>query len=283
MTKVTKAWLRKLYQPPKRSHKGDNGKLVIIAGSAQFHGAAVLACKTAARIVDLVFFASVPENNRLIQKLKQGLAEVIVLKQWQVDKAVALADAVLIGPGLGYLKTYGLTRVAKRQQRIKRQVERLLRKFPQKKFILDADVLKTIDPKKLTRNCVVTPHTGEFKALFKVAATEANVRKMAQKYSCIILLKGPKDIICSPTQCVYNTTGNQGMTKGGTGDVLAGLVAALAAKNDLFLAAGCGAYINGAAGDRLKKQVGLYYSVADLVEQIPKVLKDWDFDGGKCR
>jgi NAD(P)H-hydrate epimerase len=71
-----------------------------------------------------------------------------------------------------------------------------------------------------------------------------------------------------------NRTGNAGMTKGGTGDVLAGLIAALACKNDLFLAGGAGAYLNGLAGDRLQRRVGFAYNASDLVEEIPLTLRD---------
>ena len=70
-----------------------------------------------------------------------------------------------------------------------------------------------------------------------------------------------------------NKTGNEGMTKGGTGDVLAGLIAALYCKNDVFLAASCGTYLNGLAGDELYERVGPYFNASDLVREIPRVMK----------
>ena len=88
------------------------------------------------------------------------------------------------------------------------------------------------------------------------------------------VLKGPVDYVCSPTECAYNTTGNEGMTKGGTGDVLAGLIAALACKNDLFLAACAGVYFNGLAGDQLYQRVGPFYNASDLCDQVPVVMKE---------
>lgn len=119
--------------------------------------------------------------------------------------------------------------------------------------------------------CVLTPHRQEFRAAFGVAPTYANVAVMAKKYRCVIVLKGPEDIICSPRECRINKTGNAGMTKGGTGDVLSGLIAGLACKNDLFLAACAGAYINGLAGDRLKARASYYFSASDLIDEVPRI------------
>lgn len=97
---------------------------------------------------------------------------------------------------------------------------------------------------------------------------------MAEKYNCIILLKSPKDIVCSPNECMEIAGGNAGMTKGGTGDVLAGLVAALYCKNDAFLSASAGSYINKKAGERLYERVGYYFNASDLADEIPRVMKD---------
>ena len=97
---------------------------------------------------------------------------------------------------------------------------------------------------------------------------------MARKYGCTVLLKGERDLICDKEQCVESVTGNEGMTKGGTGDVLAGLVAGLYCKNEAFLAAAAGAYVNGLAGDRLYVQAGPYFNASDLVKEIPVVMSE---------
>jgi NAD(P)H-hydrate epimerase len=96
----------------------------------------------------------------------------------------------------------------------------------------------------------------------------ANAKAMSKKYGCIIVLKGREDVICSKENCYINKTGNAGMTKGGTGDVLAGLIGGLAAKNDLLFAACAGTYLCGAAGDRLLKKRGYFYNASDLLEEI---------------
>ena len=87
-------------------------------------------------------------------------------------------------------------------------------------------------------------------------------------------MKGQTDVVCSPDECVMIPGGNAGMTKGGTGDVLAGLVAALATKNDLWLSAIAGSYINKKAGESLYKRVGLYFNATDLVHEIPMVMRE---------
>jgi NAD(P)H-hydrate epimerase len=133
--------------------------------------------------------------------------------------------------------------------------------------------LKVVDPALFNKNVVATPHVKEFEILFKEKPTPENVEKMAKKWGIVVLLKAKTDIICSPTECRTNETGNAGMTKGGTGDVLAGLVAALMCKNDNFLVARAGAYLNGLAGDRLKEKKGFWYSASELIEEIPLALK----------
>lgn len=259
--KINLAEIKSLLKPKANSHKGDNGKLLIIGGSRKYHGAPILAAKIAGKIVDLVYFSSVPENNSLVKKMKAKLCEFITVTHNEINRQIKEVDAVLIGTGMEV------------SQKTKKLVNGLLKKFSYKKFILDAGALRVVDKKLLNKNCLITPHHQEFKALFGTPATAKSVKKAAKKYSCIIVLKGQVDYVASPLKFAVNKTGNQGMTKGGTGDVLAGLIAALACKNGLFLAASAGVFLNGLAGDRLKKKVGYYYNASDLVEEIPRVIK----------
>jgi NAD(P)H-hydrate epimerase len=263
-----------LFRPLPASRKGDNGKLLVIGGSKLFHGASLWAVKIASRVVDLVFYHSIPENLKPAQKIL--LLDFIAIPSSQLDNYIQEADAILTGPGLT------------REPATKTLTNRLLKKYSKKRWVIDAGSLQTMEKRLLGKNQIITPHLGEFQRLFKPPGKEmellktANqkkrkdrakiVQKYSQKHSCIILLKGPIDIITSPVQWKYNTTGNAGMTKGGTGDVLAGLIAALACKNDLFLSACAGAYINGLAGDRLKKKVGVYFNASDLCNEIPQTI-----------
>lgn len=262
MEKVKPDIIKLLAKPKPLSHKGDNGRLLIVGGSKRFHGAPLLAAKIASKIVDLVFFYSTPENQKLLQKMKEDLAEFITVLPGELDSYAQEADCILIGPGLGY-----------DNPETKEVTDHLLKKFSDTKFLIDADSLKVVDPALFNKNVVVTPHVKEFEILFKEKPTPEKVAAMAKKWRIVILLKGKTDFICSPTECKINETGNAGMTKGGTGDVLAGLVAALMCKNDNFLSACAGAYLNGLAGDRLKEKVGFWYSASDLIEEIPLALK----------
>ena len=103
---------------------------------------------------------------------------------------------------------------------------------------------------------------------------EEQIQIFSQEYNCIVLLKGEKDVVCSPVECVEIQGGNAGMTKGGTGDVLAGLCSALFCKNEAFLAAASGSYINKKAGESLFKRVGTYFNASDLCDEIPRVMKE---------
>ncbi|MAF14114.1 MAG: hypothetical protein CMI53_04465 [Parcubacteria group bacterium] len=254
-----------LNQPGDSSHKGDNGKILIIGGSKYFHGAPVYASKTASKIVDLVYFSSVPENNEVIKKMKTKTNAFITVPRAEVFKAAKKVDVILIGPGLGV------------DQQAKQLTNDMLKKFKNKKFVLDADALKVVDKKLLNKNCIVTPHKQEFKKLFGLTASRQAAGKMAKKYNCIVVLKGVTDFVADHNQTKLNTTGNAGMTKGGTGDVLAGLIGGLACTNGLFLAASAGVFINGLAGDRLKKKVYYNYNATDLIKEIPKTIK-WCLD-----
>lgn len=280
MTKFEEKDLKKLYLPPKSSHKGQNGKLTIVGGSHLFHGASLWALKVASRIVDMVFYSSIPENNTLAEKLKGEVFDFITVPRDKIEEYIEESDAVLIGPGLpreeGRMDDEESTREL---------TERLLKKFPEKKWVLDAGSLQTMDPEWFNKNCLITPHHQEFNAIqlkiknekFKMTMQnlkiEEQAKLFAQGYGCVILLKGPTDFVCDSQNCVIVEGGNEGMTKGGTGDVLAGLVAGLACKNDLFLAACAGSFINKKAGDELYRKVGPFFNASDLADEIPKVMK----------
>lgn len=276
--------LKKLYIPPSDSHKKQNGKVLIIAGSKLFHAASLWPLKVASRIVDMVYYSSVPENNEIVSRAKEEFRDGIVIPRGKIDDYVEEADCILIGPGLprkdgeeeGDHDTKELT-------------EELLKKYPDKRWVIDGGSLQTINPKvlqDLKTMPIITPHQGEFVTLIskikdqklkihiKNQKLEEQVYEFAKAYNCVVLLKGEEDVVCSPDKCVLISGGNAGMTKGGTGDVLAGLVTALYCKNDAYLSACAGSYINKKAGESLYKRVGPYFNASDLVDEIPKVMKE---------
>ncbi|MFH1094735.1 MAG: NAD(P)H-hydrate dehydratase [Candidatus Micrarchaeota archaeon] len=246
--------VRSLRARKKGSHKGENGRLLILAGSRDYHGSLILSVLAAMRFVDLVYAHSTGENLRLIARLKQATPNVIVVRKERLDEFEKKADAYLIGPGWEENKN--------NRKILSRAVG------SGKPVVLDAGALHMVRPAQLNNHILLTPHRGEFYSLFGLEANEENVRKMAKKYGCALLCKGPADFIASPAEFKANRTHHEGMTCGGSGDVLAGLVAALAADhNGLFAAACAGAYINGLAGVRLSKRMG-HYAASDLADGL---------------
>jgi len=273
--------LDKLYKPHQNSSGEDNGQITIIGGSKLFHGAPVLALKTASRIVDMVFFASPePSVGRIAEQIKSQLMSFIWVPWGDVDAYIQKSDAVLVGPG--FMRFKSESQITNHQSlsgydgaaRVTRDItKRLLLKFSNKKWVIDAGSLQTMDEDWLPNGAILTPNAKEFNLLFKIKNQTPNiVWERAKKYKCTIVLKGPETIVCSPDECVIVKGGNPGMTKGGTGDVLAGLTVSLLAKNDPFLAAASASYIAKTAADELFKKVGTNYNADDLANKIPEVL-----------
>lgn len=266
--------LKRLHVPPPNSHKGQNGRLLVIGGSHLFHAASLWALTVASRIVDLVHYSSVPENNEIVQKAKEEFRNGIVVHRNDLEAYIEEDDCILIGPGMT------------RDKETEELTNRLLKKYKQKQWVIDAGALQMMDISLIPKNAILTPHHGEFNTL-KLKSQNSNlktttqnfkledqVKLFAKEYDCIVLMKGEKDIACSEKECRVIEGGNVGMTKGGTGDVLSGLIAALACKNDPFLATIAGSFINKQAGDALFKTVGLYFNASDLANQIPETMKE---------
>lgn len=260
--------VKKLTLPARGSHKGQNGRLLIIGGSELFHAASLWALTVASRIVDLVHYASTPENNMLVANAKAEFRNGIVIPRGDIDAYIEEDDCILMG--LGMTRDGGTETLT----------NSLLKKYPNKRWVIDAGSLQMMDINLIPKNAVLTPHHGEFKLLWdKFGGTETSdedrVKAFAKKFHCTILLKGDVDIACDGEGiCRVIEGGNPGMTKGGTGDVLSGLVAALACKNDPFLATIAGSFINKKAGDALFTKVGPYFNATDLASQIPLTMKE---------
>jgi len=188
-------------------------------------------------------------------------------------------DVLLIGNGIGLNPA---------TKRFCRKTIKSIKKLK----IIDADAIKSVSMYDC-ENSIITPHSKELeyfllnsrikKSIIKKISSERNffakselIKKMTQKFldkNNIILLKGKIDMIISKNKIYYNKTGNAGMTKGGTGDVLAGLCAGfLAQSKDLLQSAVNAAYFNGLIGDiLLKKKKGFTYLASDIVEEIKRI------------
>ncbi len=238
----------------------------------------------------MVFYASVPENNAIVQQAKAEFRNGIVIRREQIEDYVAEADCILIGPGMVRAEkgqaARSLYQVASlgdipddMEEGIQTRVvaEYLLQKYPHKKWVIDAGALQMIDPEWLLPlpNVIITPHPKEFERLFGILPTPETVQALSKKYGCIIVLKGHEDIVSRPDEAVVIAGGNPGMTKGGTGDVLAGLIASLACTNDMWLSACAGSFFNKRAGESLEERMGLYFNASDLALEIPSVMRTW--------
>lgn len=303
--------MKNIFVPLRDSHKGQNGRLLVIGGSHLFHAASLWSLTVASRIVDLVHYSSVPENNEIVQRAKEEFRNGIVVPREHIEDYIEEDDCILIGPGMVRAEhskipspKSSLGKTRDRQIPNKFQIRNLkelneiqdegiqtaaltdylLAKYPQKQWVIDAGALQMMDISLIPKNAILTPHHGEFELLWsksqitnpndQIMPEEQKVQKFAKKYGCIVLLKGEKDIVSNGEEMRIIEGGNAGMTKGGTGDVLAGLIAALACKNDPFLAVIAGSFINKKAGDALYKTVGPYFNATDLANEIPITMKE---------
>jgi len=266
---------------PGEAHKGDFGRLLIIGGSETFSGAPAFVALAALWVgVDLVYIAAPHRTAYTISSMSPDLITIKMEGDCLstrnipvIRRYLEISSAVVMGPGLGLHKD---TQDAVNE--IIRAVEQ--RKTP---LLLDADGLKAFAKSKPKVNIplVLTPHAGEYQLLTgheppkDVIQRAEDVRKAAKKLNAVVLLKGPVDVISDGTRVKLNFTGNPGMTVGGTGDVLSGIVGALLAwGTDPFEAAVAGAFINGAAGDFVREEKGYHILSTDLLEWIPKVMDD---------
>jgi len=263
------------------AHKGDFGKLLIVGGSETFSGAPTLAALAALRTgVDVVYIAAPRETAYAISSISPDL---ITLKldggylssqnMPTIRSYTERVTAVLIGPGLGTHK--------ETQEAVGKIIEMAEeRRTP---ILLDADGLKAFAEFKRSFKtpAVLTPHAGEYAILTGEKPPEdieeraEHVRRIAKQLNAVILLKSHIDVISDGIKVKLNFTGNPGMTVGGTGDVLSGIVAALLAQGvNPFEAAVAGAFINGASGDFVKAEKGYHMLASDLIDWIPKVMND---------
>jgi len=263
------------------AHKGDFGRLLVIGGSEVYSGAPTLVSLGAMRTgVDIVYLAAPSKTAYAISSMSPDLITIKLdggnLKPSNVETLkpyFGMVDAVALGPGLGLNpETVDFVKVCVEE------VERA-----GKKLLLDADGLKAFAKFKrpLKVPLVLTPHAGEYAILTGEVLPEKReerallIQKTAKKLDAVVLVKGKVDYICDAKRIKFNFTGNPGMTVGGTGDVLSGIVGGLMAQNvDPFEAAVAGTFVNGAAGDFAASELGFHIVATDIIDWIPKVFDD---------
>jgi hydroxyethylthiazole kinase-like uncharacterized protein yjeF len=243
----------------KDSQKGENGKVAIIGGSKEYTGAPALSAQAALRTgADLVNVLT----SESVREIVAGYSENLIVGGFSadyfdtdaLDQALELADwadVVVIGPGLGEPE------------------DKAVRQFIQEAevpLVIDADAIQHAG-RSLTNNSVLTPHSGEFDAYI-----DGMLEEFLEKDN-IVLKKGSVDEIRSVSGVEKVSAGHPGMTVGGTGDALTGIVAGLIAQGvDKKEAAVKAAKINGKAGEKAAERCGNGLVATDLLEEIPKFI-----------
>jgi len=271
-----------LPQKRKDLHKYSAGKVLSIAGSSKYPGAALLtafsALKSGAGASVLAFPFSAKEMlNTTYPELVLELYNdenkgcLIPTNIEQLDSRINWADCIGLGPGLG------------RDDRTVEAIELLLKKHQGKKYVIDADAifaLSQIGYKKINlKKSVITPHYGEFSQLINISLDELKKdiffwgKDFVKKTECQLVLKGPRTIIFTPGgEAFINSTGNLGMAKFGTGDVLTGLVLGFIPQfEDIENALITSVYLHSLTGDLLKEKFTEYgFTATQMIETFPE-------------
>lgn len=275
-TQAVKKIFKNFRLPKSNSHKGQNGKILIIGGSSLFHAASIWAAEVASHFVDIVHYSSTKENNEIVLSLKKKFINGIVIPHSELDHYLKEDDAILVGPGM----VRGQSDEAKYTYKLTRDI---IKNYPDKKLVFDAGSLQMMEAewlKKLKTPAIVTPHQIEFEQLFKIRLHDlplqekmSRVKETAKKYRTVILLKAIVDIISDGEKTYIIEGGNAGLTKGGTGDVLGGLCVSFSAKEDPLVSTLYASVLLKRTSDGLFKTKGYWYNINDLIQEIPNELK----------
>jgi NAD(P)H-hydrate epimerase len=263
------------------AHKGDSGRLLVIGGSEIYSGAPTLVSLGALRTgVDLVYLAAPSKVAYAISSISPDLITVKLegnnLNPSNIETLkpyLSMVDVIAMGPGMGLnYETIDFVKLC---------IDEIEKAG--KTLLLDADGLKAFARFKrpLKVPLVLTPHAGEYAILTGETLPENQneralaVQKTAKILNAVIIVKGKVDIICDAERVKLNFTGNPGMTVGGTGDVLSGIVSGLMAQHvEPFEASVAGTFVNGAAGDFVASEIGFHMVATDIIDWIPTVLDD---------
>lgn len=251
------------------SHKGDYGKLLIVAGSEGYTGAPVFAAQGALRSGAGLVYLGVPRDvyPMVATRCSSAMPFPLPDNTEQLVERARSCDVVLAGPGMG------------RSPRAQQIVFRLMEDI-EGPLVLDADGLNALEGqtqrlRTRTGLTVLTPHDGEFARLagcsLPLNDRVEQAAELAQDTGCVVVLKGHETLTVDPQGRVWrNTTGNPGMAKGGSGDILAGMIASLLGQKQLTGCVSCpgelvawAVYLHGAAGDAAASQYGEYGMLPD--------------------
>ena len=264
-------------------HKGDFGKLLVIGGSVGYTGAPYLAASAAVRSGCGLMFLGVPEAIWQVEASKcvsampfpledrRGLLSYRALHT--IREKLAACDVLALGPGLG------------KSEQVTRLVLELLAQT-EKPVVLDADGINALSghmdvlDARRGRITVLTPHDGEFARLGGDLSGGDRVqaaRDFAAEHGCVLVLKGHRTVTAAPEgNVLVNTTGNSGLAKGGSGDVLTGVIASLIAQGvPAVQAAALGVWLHGRAGDLAAEDLTAYaMTPEDVIGRLPAAFRE---------
>ncbi len=284
---ITAAMIRSLLpQRPLNANKGTFGKLLVVAGSINYVGAAYLACEGAMRVGTGLVTLATPKSvqpmiaNRLAEVTHLPLGEFSGFINAEaistIEDQIQNYDAVLLGCGLG------------QHTDTKAFVEKLISsdELTRKPIVIDADglnILAEIDKWPNLGQAILTPHSGEMARLTDKTVSEIQENRsetaleFAAKWNQTVVLKGAFTVIASPEgKARICGVANPGLASAGTGDVLAGAIAGFVAQGlPAFDAATCGVYLHAMAGELVKAEIGDTGMIAtDLLIALPIVIKE---------
>lgn len=261
--------------PPRREdgHKGTFGKVYVYGGCMGYTGAPVYAGEAAARTGSGLVFVGVPEEIYPIVASRCDAAMAHPLPPGDaLEERMRTCSAALIGPGLG--------------RAAERQVLHLLQNLTIP-VVLDADGINAVSAHIHVLDerrgvTVLTPHEGEFARLDGgfIPGKSDRIRAaldFARRHNCVVVLKGPGTIVASPDgRVLQNTTGGSGMAKGGSGDILAGMILSLIGQGaQAPEAAACAVWLHGRAGDLAQAELTAYaMTPSDLLGRLPAAFKE---------
>jgi ADP-dependent NAD(P)H-hydrate dehydratase len=264
---------------PAAGHKGLFGKVLVLGGSEEMIGAPVLAGTAALRMGSGLVQIAVPAE--ILAAALSVTPELIGLALKSSDTelfaAAGKADALVVGPGLG------------QSAAARRRVLQLIKL--NKPMVIDADALNILSkqkkwPASFRARAVLTPHPGEMKRLIRLigkdsvptddAGRAAVAAATARAFGVVIVLKGERTVVCDGAKIFVNTTGDSSLSKGGTGDVLSGMIGCLLGqKMDPFGAACLAVQLHGRAGELAGAKLGRRSVLArDVIGELPLAIKE---------
>ena len=255
------------------SNKGTFGKILNVAGSDNYIGAAYLSIYSAYKVG--AGYVALATDTNVIRAVSQMLPEAVYMEIPYAYRRLGNFDVILIGCGIGK----GFT--------AKNNFKFIVNYFRNKEtpFVIDADglnILAEMQNLPLPENTVITPHPMEAARLLVkdsdevLADLEGSALELSEKYNCTVVLKTHRTIICDRSNLFINEHGNSALAKAGTGDVLAGIISGLLAqKMELFEVAKLSVYLHSRAGEIASEELTEYSVMAsDIPKYLPSAIKE---------